>query len=55
VYADPVDNKETVHHIVDACQTIRIYPGILEWMKRSMMGHVEAFTESHAGHFEHLL
>jgi hypothetical protein len=27
VYASPVENEETLHHrIVDACQTIRIYP-----------------------------
>jgi hypothetical protein len=29
IYAVPFDNEEAFHHrIVDACQTIRIYPGI---------------------------
>jgi hypothetical protein len=32
VYAAPVDNEETLHRIVVACQTIRIYPGIFEGM-----------------------
>jgi hypothetical protein len=55
VYAAPVDNKEALHHrIVDACQTIHNYPGILERMRRSMMRHVEVCTESRGGHFEHL-
>jgi hypothetical protein len=41
VYAAPVDNKEALHHpIVDACQTIRTYPSIFEWMRRSMMRSV---------------
>jgi hypothetical protein len=30
-------------------------PGILERMRRSMMGRVEACIESHGGHFEHLV
>jgi hypothetical protein len=37
-----------------ACQTIRIYPGIFERIRRSMMKRVEASIESH-GHFERLL
>jgi hypothetical protein len=41
--------------IVDASQTIRNYPGILEQMRRSMMRNVEACLESHGGHFEHFL
>jgi hypothetical protein len=28
VYAAPVDNEDALHRIVDACQTIRTYPGI---------------------------
>jgi hypothetical protein len=49
-----VDNEETLHHrIVDACQTIRNYPGIFERMRRSMMRRVEACTESHGGYSEH--
>jgi hypothetical protein len=33
VYAAPVDNEEALHYrIVDACQTIRNYPGIFERM-----------------------
>jgi hypothetical protein len=56
VYAAPVDNEEALHHrIVDACQTIRNYPGIFERMRRSMMRRVEACIESYGGHFEHLL
>jgi hypothetical protein len=56
VYGAPVDNEEAFHHrTVDACQTIRNYPGIFERMRRSMMRRVEACTESHGGHFEHLL
>jgi hypothetical protein len=52
----PVDIEETLRHrIVDACQTIRKYPGIFQRMRRSMMRHVEACIESHEGHFEHLL
>jgi hypothetical protein len=55
VYAAPVDNEEALHHrIMDACQTICNYPGISEWMWRSMMRCVEVCTESHGGHFEHL-
>jgi hypothetical protein len=56
VYAAPVDNEEALHHrIVDACQTIRNYPGIFKWMRRSMMRRVEGCIESHGGQFEHLL
>jgi hypothetical protein len=56
VYAAPVDNEKGLHqHIVDACQTVRNYPGIFARMRRSMMRRVEACTESHGGHFEHLL
>jgi hypothetical protein len=40
--------------VVDACQTIRNYPGIFERMRRSMMRRVDACIESHGGHFEHL-
>jgi hypothetical protein len=36
VYATPVDNEEA-HHIVDACQTVRNYPGIFARIRRSMM------------------
>jgi hypothetical protein len=54
VYAAPVDNEEA-HRIVDACQTIGNYPGISERTGRSIMRRVEACTESHGGHFEHLL
>jgi hypothetical protein len=55
VYGTLLDSEEALHHcIVDACQTIRNYPGIFARMRRSMMRHVEACTESHGGHFEHL-
>jgi hypothetical protein len=51
----PVDNDEALdHRIVDACQTIRNYPGIFARMRRSLMRRVEARIESHEGHFEHL-
>jgi hypothetical protein len=56
VNAAPVDNEEALQHrIVDACQTTRNYPGIFERMRRSMMRRVEARTENHGEHFEHLL
>jgi hypothetical protein len=56
VYAAHFDNEETFHHcIVDACQTICSYPGIFAQMQRSMIRCVEAYVESHGGHFEHLL
>jgi hypothetical protein len=55
VYAAPVYNEEALHHrTVDACQTIRNYPGIFVRMRRSMMRRVEACIEPHGGHFEHL-
>jgi hypothetical protein len=54
VYAAPVDNEETLHRIVYACQTIRNYPAIFERMWRSMMRRVEVCAEFHAGHSEHL-
>jgi hypothetical protein len=55
-YAAPVDNEESLHHrSVDACQTIRNFPGIFERMRRSMMRRVETWSESHGGHFEYLL
>jgi hypothetical protein len=41
VYAAPVDSEEA-HRIVDACQTIRNYPGTFERMRRSMTRRVEA-------------
>jgi hypothetical protein len=54
VYAAPVDNEDALHHrTVDACQTIRNYPGNFERMLRSMMRRVEACTESHGKQFEH--
>jgi hypothetical protein len=52
---DPVDNEEALHRIVVACQTISNCPGNFERMRRSMMRRVEAFIESHGGHFVHLL
>jgi hypothetical protein len=56
VYAAPVDSGKTLHHqTVNGCQNICKYPGIFEWMRWSMMGRVEARTESHGGHFEYLL
>jgi hypothetical protein len=52
----PKNPEEVLHHcIVDACQTIRNYPSIFEWMRRSMMRRVEACIESRGGHFECLL
>jgi hypothetical protein len=56
VHAAPVDNEEALHHrTVEACQTIRNYPGNSEWMWQSMMRCVKVCIESHGGHFEHLL
>jgi hypothetical protein len=52
--AAPVDNEEALHRrIVDACQTIRNYPGIFARMWRSMMRRVEGRIQSHGGHSEH--
>jgi hypothetical protein len=46
VYAAPVDNEETLHNrTVNACQTVRNYPGIFERMLRSMMRHDKARIE----------
>jgi hypothetical protein len=56
VYAAPVVNEGALHHrSVDACQTIRNYPGIFGRMWRSMMRRVESCIESHGRHFVHLL
>jgi hypothetical protein len=56
VVAAPVDKEEAFHHrTVDACQTIHNYHGIFKRMRLSMMRSVEACTESHGRHFEHLL
>jgi hypothetical protein len=50
VSAAPVDNEVA---LVDACQTIRNYPGSFERMQRTMMRRVEACIESHGGHYGH--
>jgi hypothetical protein len=56
VYASPFDNEETFHYrIVDTCQTIPNYPGILERIWWSMVRRVKACIESHGEHFEYLL
>jgi hypothetical protein len=48
VYVAPVDNEETLHHrTMNACQAIRNYPGIFEWMWRSMMRCAETRVESY--------
>jgi hypothetical protein len=50
----PVDNEESLHYrIVDACQTIRNYPGVFERMRRSTIRRFKACIESHGGHFDH--
>jgi hypothetical protein len=48
VYTAPADNEETFHHrIVDACHTIRNYPGIFEGiLLKYMLRRVEACIES---------
>jgi hypothetical protein len=52
----PVDNEETLHRrIMDACQSIRSYPGICGRMRRPMMRRVETRPETHEEHFEHVL
>jgi hypothetical protein len=52
--AAPVDKEEALHHrVVDACQTIRTYPGLFERMRRSVMRRVEASIVSRGGRFEH--
>jgi hypothetical protein len=56
VYAATLDNEETLHlRILYASQTILNCPSIFERMGLSMMTRVVACTESHGGHFEHLL
>jgi hypothetical protein len=56
VCAAPVDNVEALHYrVVDACQTIRTCAITFEHLRRSLMMHVEACTEPHGRHFEHLL
>lgn len=51
-----VDNEEVLHYCtVDACHTIHNHTDIFERKRRSMMRHVEAHTESHRGHSEHLV
>jgi hypothetical protein len=45
-YAAPVDNEEALR-IVDACHSIRNYPGIFDRMRRSVMRRIEACVESH--------
>jgi hypothetical protein len=38
VYEAPVENKEELYRrTLDACQTTHNYPGIFEWMRKSMM------------------
>jgi hypothetical protein len=54
VYAAPDDNEEALHHrTVDASHTIRNFPDVFEWMRRSMMRRIEVCIESRGGHFEH--
>jgi hypothetical protein len=51
----PVDNEEALHHrIVDACQTVRNYPGIYEQMTAVCDDMCWGVLKSHR-HFEHLL
>jgi hypothetical protein len=46
VCATPVDKEEALHHhIVDASQTIRNYPGIFEWFRQSMSMHALSIME----------
>jgi hypothetical protein len=46
----------TLHYrFMDACQTIRNYPGIFVRMRRSMVRRVEACIASHGEDYEHLL
>jgi hypothetical protein len=52
----PADNEEALHRrTVDACQTVRNYPGVFARTRRSMMTRVEACVESHGGRFEQSL
>jgi hypothetical protein len=55
LYTAPVGNEEEIHRIVDACQTLRNYPGIFERMRPSVIRCVEACIEYQGGHFELLL
>jgi hypothetical protein len=52
----PLDSEEALQHrIVDACQTIRNYPGIFEWIQWPMTRRVEVCVIYYREHFEHLL
>jgi hypothetical protein len=47
-HAALADNEEALHRrTVNVCQTIRVYPGISEQMRRPMMRRVEACVEPH--------
>jgi hypothetical protein len=47
-------NEEALfHRTVDTCQTVCNYPGIFEWLQRSVTRRVEACTESLGGKFVH--
>jgi hypothetical protein len=48
VYAAPLHNEAALRHrILDACQTIRNYPGVFERMRRSTMRRVEMCIDFH--------
>jgi len=56
VCSAPTENEETHHNrIFDACQTIRNRLGTFERVRRSMIRHVHAYTDSGEGYFGHLL
>jgi hypothetical protein len=54
LYSTAVNDAATLHErIVDACQTIRTTPGILERFQYSMRRRPEACIQAGGGHFEH--
>jgi hypothetical protein len=56
VYAAPVNKEDLLQNrIVDARQTIRIYFGIFELMRRSKTRRIEEYAEFHGENFEHSL
>jgi hypothetical protein len=56
VYSTAVNDAATLRErIVDACQTIRTTPGILELVRNSMRRRAEACIQAGGGHFKHFM
>jgi hypothetical protein len=56
VYAAPVDKEGALHYLkVDPSQPIRNYLSIFEMTRLPVMRRVDAYIESHGGHFAYSL